>query len=263
MGGGPRAGGAALDKREPGVSADPKPLIASHAHNDYEHSRPLWDALDAGFCSVEADIHLVKGRLLVGHDAIGLSTDRTLEKLYLEPLRNRVRQFHGKVYSTPADFTLLIDIKTPADDTYKVLRRTLRHYRDILTRFDQGKVSPGAITVVLSGERPIAWVARESTRWCAIDGRLIDLDTNPPVSLVPWISASWVDTFRYRGVGPLPDAERDALFVILARCHAQGRRFRFWATGDDPRSWQLLRSAGVDILNADDLKGLQRFLLEK
>src|SRR5436190_12307328 len=33
----------------------PKPLPQLHAHNDYEHKRPLFDALDHGFCSVEAD----------------------------------------------------------------------------------------------------------------------------------------------------------------------------------------------------------------
>ena len=31
----------------------------AHAHNDYEHARPLHDALARGFGSVEADIWLV------------------------------------------------------------------------------------------------------------------------------------------------------------------------------------------------------------
>ena len=43
------------------------PLPRAHAHNDYYHRRPLLDALDQGFCSVEADIYLVEDRLLVGH----------------------------------------------------------------------------------------------------------------------------------------------------------------------------------------------------
>ena len=29
------------------------PVRRAHAHNDYEHKRPLLDALDQGFCSVE------------------------------------------------------------------------------------------------------------------------------------------------------------------------------------------------------------------
>jgi hypothetical protein len=43
------------------------PLANAHAHNDYEHKRPLFDALDNGFTSVEADVFLVDGKLLVGH----------------------------------------------------------------------------------------------------------------------------------------------------------------------------------------------------
>ena len=43
------------------------PLDHAHAHNDYEHARPLLDALDCGFGSVEADIYLVDGALLVAH----------------------------------------------------------------------------------------------------------------------------------------------------------------------------------------------------
>ena len=33
-------------------------LMNMHAHNDYTHHRPLFDALDHGFASVEADIRL-------------------------------------------------------------------------------------------------------------------------------------------------------------------------------------------------------------
>ena len=45
-----------------------QPLAQAHAHNDYEHERPLFDALEHGFTSVEADVWLVDGELLVAHD---------------------------------------------------------------------------------------------------------------------------------------------------------------------------------------------------
>ena len=43
------------------------PLAGAHAHNDYEHPRPLLDALSHGFQSVEADIFLIDDQLLVAH----------------------------------------------------------------------------------------------------------------------------------------------------------------------------------------------------
>lgn len=48
-----------------GATAEPPadPWTRAHAHNDYYHRRPLLDALDHGFLSVEADIRLVDSEL--------------------------------------------------------------------------------------------------------------------------------------------------------------------------------------------------------
>src|SRR5687767_11068633 len=103
------------------VAAEPagvKPLPQAHAHNDYEHSRPLFDALDHGFCSVEADIWLAPEGLLVGHDKRDLKPGRTLQSLYLEPLRERVQANGGRIYAGGPMFYLLIDVKTEVEGTY-------------------------------------------------------------------------------------------------------------------------------------------------
>src|SRR5262245_36395471 len=114
---------------------EPSPLLNAHAHNDYEHRHPLFDALAQGFCSVEADIYLVQGQLLVAHDRENVSTQRTLEALYLDPLRERVKKNGGKVFPNGPEFTLLIDIKSEAEPTYAALREVLRRYADLLTVF--------------------------------------------------------------------------------------------------------------------------------
>ena len=70
----------------------PLALPAAHAHNDYLHKRPLLDALAQGFCSVEADIFLVDGALLVAHERASLDKRKTLKALYLDPLLERRRR---------------------------------------------------------------------------------------------------------------------------------------------------------------------------
>jgi hypothetical protein len=122
--------------------AQPTPLIRAHAHNDYEHARPLLDALDHGFCSVEADIFLIEGRLLVAHDRGDVKPERTLQALYLDPLRECVRQNRGRVYTNGPEFSLLIDIKDKWQETYPVLRKVLEGYADILTRWRVGVSNP-------------------------------------------------------------------------------------------------------------------------
>jgi len=78
-------------------------LERAHAHNDYEHDRPLYDALSRGFKSVEADVWLVGGELLVAHDREDVRRGRTLESLYLAPLRQLIKQNGGAVYPGDPD----------------------------------------------------------------------------------------------------------------------------------------------------------------
>lgn len=239
------------------------PLASAHAHNDYHHPRPLLDALDQGFCSVEADVFLVDGKLLVGHERRELKPERTLEALYLDPLRERTKANGGRVQPGAERFWLLIDFKTSGVRTYDVLRGVLAKYADILSSVNEGRIVPGAVTIVISGDRPIAKIKDDKTRRCGVDGRLADLKSNPPADLVPWISDNWHIHFRWRGRGEIDAAEMKKLKEIVAQAHQQGRRIRFWANPDTPAGWAVLADAGVDFINTDNLAGLAGFLRER
>lgn len=243
------------------------PLGRAHAHNDYEHPHPLADALSHGFGSVEADIWLVGGKLLVAHDASGLDPSRTLESLYLEPLLRWVRAGRGRVYEGyDLSLQLLIDIKTAGDPTYRELARHLRRYRSVLSACAGGRVSRGAVTAVVSGDRGARVpMAAEKVRRAFYDARLADLGTGVPASFAPLVSDNWSTKFGWQGVGPMPEGERAELKRIVSLAHAEGRRVRFWATPDRPGPareavWRELLTAGVDHLNTDDLAGLAAFL---
>jgi hypothetical protein len=210
------------------ASVSPLPLVRAHAHNDYAHERPLLDALECGFCSVEADVFLVEGQLLVAHNRIQTSPQRTLPALYLEPLRQRARQNGGRIYPGGPVCLLFIDLKTEAESTYAVLHRLLENYADLVTRFDSNRVFTNAVTVVITGNRPRATMAAQSTRYAACDGLLPDLESGVAAAFVPVISEQWSQYFKWRGQGPLPDGEAVRLKDIVAQAHEQGRRVRFW-----------------------------------
>ena len=243
-----------------GNAAYPLPLERAHAHNDYEHPRPLLDALAQGFCSVEADIFLVEGRLLVAHETSQTKPERTLETLYLDPLQERVRQHGGRVYPGGPGFTLLIDLKTDGEVTYAALKPVLERYASILTEFTPTDIRTNAVTVILSGNRPLAVLAAESRRLAALDGRLTDLQSNLAVSLMPLVSDNGSAQFAWRGNGPLPSDQAERLRALVQTAHAQGRRIRFWGLPDQPAAWQALWDAGVDLINTDRLAELATFL---
>ncbi|MGN9836947.1 phosphatidylinositol-specific phospholipase C/glycerophosphodiester phosphodiesterase family protein [Nonomuraea sp. H19] len=261
------AAGAMLLTAVPATAASAEPLPRAHAHNDYEHERPLLDALDHGFTSIEADIYLVDGELRVGHDPEDLRPGRTLQSLYLDPLAQLVRQGHGHVFpGSRQQLQLLVDIKNTGVATYIELDKVLGAYRKMLTTYHKGLVKPGAVTVVISGDRPRALMAAQERRYAFYDGRMSDLGRGN-ASLIPLISDNWTNHFTWRGEGEMPAAERAKLRQIVATAHRDGQRVRFWATPDAAGPardaiWQELIAADVDHVNTDDLAGLQRFLRE-
>jgi Glycerophosphoryl diester phosphodiesterase family len=249
-------GGSGADK-----PARVVPLRQAHAHNDYEHKRPLLDALDNGFCSVEADVYLVGKQLLVGHNRTDLRPERTLEKLYLDPLRQRVRANRGRVYPDGPTLYLLVDVKTEAKPTYAALDKVLARYADILSVTRKGKFEARAVTVVISGNRAQEAIAAQEVRYAGIDGRPADLDSDKPAHLMPWISTSWGSQFRWQGKGTMPDKERAKLRDFVRKAHKHGRLVRFWATQESTAVWKELLAAKVDLINTDKLPELRRFLL--
>lgn len=240
------------------TAGPPAPLFNAHAHNDYLHERPLADALSHGFWSVEADVWLTNGVLLVAHDFNRTSPERTLQKLYLDPLRAFVKT--NAFARTSPPMTLLIDVKSEAEPTWRALHEALKPYADILTRFEGNVIRTNAVIAIISGERAEPAMRAARVRFAALDGRLPDLDSIPPVALVPLISDNWTKHFKWRGNGPLPESERTKLRELVARTHAQGRRLRLWAAPDNVAGWRELRAAGVDLLNTDHLPEMETFL---
>ena len=248
-----------------------KPLAQAHAHNDYEHERPLLDALDHGFTSVEADVYLVDGELLVAHDPEDLDPSRTLQSLYLDPLSDRVDQYGG-VYPRwrKHEFQLLVDIKNTGEATYAELHEVLSDdaYRPMFTKLKRDRVRSRAVTVVVSGDRPREVMEAQKKRFAFYDGRIAnpdDLGPGDDATIVPLVSDNWTVLFDWVGVGPMPEEERARLQEIVATSHAAGQRVRFWATPDLPSPerdaiWTELVAADVDHINTDDLAGLAEFL---
>ncbi len=230
-----------------------------HAHNDYEHARPLADALAHGFTSIEADIWMRDGELLIGHDEADLDPSRTLRSLYLDPLRAAVA---GRDASDP--LLLLIDIKTDGPATYAALDEVLSDYADVLTRVEDGQVIPGPVMAVVSGNRPGDEMLADPSRYAFYDGRLSDLENGPEPAFMPLVSDNWTRHFSWKGSGEMPGNEREKLAGLVERARAAGYHLRFWATPDVPGPardalWHALAEAGVDFINTDDLVGFAEF----
>ncbi len=240
----------------------PKALLQGHAHNDYRHERPFWDAYDHGFCSIEVDIFAVGDQLVVAHDVADLVTaEATFEDLYLKPLQTVVRQNGGRVYKHgPPTITLLVDIKQDGERVFRLLKQELSAYREILCCREGGVWRQRAVQVVVSGDRPKTLIQSDPDRLMAIDGRISDLPSDLSPTLLPLISDRWTSHFKWMGEGPMPRSEQKKLAKLVSSAHEAGRKIRFWATPENPTLWKQLLDAGVDMINTDQLSDLKEFL---
>ena len=250
-------------KGSSGSARSVQPLERAHAHNDYEHTRPLLDALDQGFTSVEADVWLVDGQLYIGHDEPDM--DRTLANTYLEPLRQQIARNRGAVYrGYKGRFRLYIDVKS-GPETWPVIERELSKFDDIVTRWEGNKRIKAPVEAVISGARDLPAMEAAKVRYSAYDGRLPDLYSGIPSEVMTVVSDNFTNNFTWRGEGPMPAAEKRKLHTIVKLAHKQGYEVRFWATPDAPGPardaiWRELIAADVDQINTDDLSGLANFL---
>ncbi len=237
------------------------PLPNAHAHNDYEHERPLLDALSHGFTSVEADIFLIKDELYVSHNKpLFLKNSSTLKELYLQPLDSIFKVNGGKILpGYNGSFYLMIDFKNDGEQTYAKLVEQLQPYKHLL----KSKTQDGPVTIFISGDRPLSSILNDPNNLVSLDGRPNDVGQGIPVSKMLVVSTSFKSLGFWNGNGEIPFDIQLKIRQLSDAAHEEGKKLRLWATPDNPEAWQILLNNGVDLLNTDNLPELKAFLLSK
>ncbi len=237
------------------------PLAHAHAHNDYRQKKPLLEALENGFTSIEIDVYSHKKRLVVSHLKWNLNRKPSLEELYLIPLQKRIAENGGTVYfgdSTPV--ILMIDLKQDKGELYQLLKDQLPLYLDLFERNRAGKKQWGPLKIILSGRPPLDRLLVDSPDFLAVDGYLDALRPELGKALRPRASASFKKHAKWHKKRGLSPADRQKLADLVKAAQNLGIKTRFWATPNDPRLWKILLDMGVDWINVDDLGGFKRFM---
>ncbi len=247
------------------AATTPPPERRGHSHNDYTRREPLTQALSLGFGSIEADVFLVDGVLMVAHDRDEIRPHRTLTAMYFDPLAARAAERGGHIYATgEPPLLLFIDIKADGPAAYRAIHTELERRRDTFTRFEDGVVTPAAVTVIISGDIPRDLIAAQPLRWAFVDGRIPDLQCDrsaaPPPTLIPVVSIPYLRHFTWLGHGEMSAEETARLQNLAQTAHDRGYLLRFWSVPNVESVWQSQIDAGVDLLNADDLPRAAAFL---
>jgi hypothetical protein len=221
-----------------------------HSHNDYYQNKPLFNAIDNGMVSIEADVFLQNGELLTGHTIQELKSSRSLVSLYLQPLSEMIV---GSGNFNP--IVLMIDIKKDGEAVYRVLKEILKPYQHILTHYTNDSIEKRQVTIILSGARPIELIKNENDRYVFLDGRISDLENKELSHVFPLISDDWKSHFSWNGKGKMPEYEIIKLKNIVNECHNQNKMIRFWGTTNknpyNENVWKALMEVNVDLIGSD------------
>lgn len=235
----------------------PSPVVRGHSHNDYAQSKPLWGALEAGMCSIEADVFLIDGELRVGHERADAAKGGTLGDIYLKPLADLMK-VDGKLAKDWPEVTLLVDIKEEGERVYPLLVRQVSAHPETFSTDSAIR----AVRVVVSGDRPVDLILKDPTGWLALDGRRDDLGKGISVRRMPLVSEAW-SWVGYNKNVELPPENFNKAKGFADSVRSEGRKSRFWGVPDRADFWGLMDKVGVDWLNTDHPDALRAWTLKK
>ena len=241
------------------------PVLPAYAHNDYENPHPLEDALTLGYRGVEADILLRGGELRVGHAASETRARRTLDAMYLRPLREIVQRC-AQVLAGSTPFLLNIELKERSRATYDSLITLLKRYPDLFGSVAGEAVVPPVRVILVGWYPPLAdslpplfehrlWRQQRITKLSAAEGA-------QSAAAMRLVSLDYGKTVAWSGHGPPPlRAERWLTRVRAAKEEGGDRLARAYNVPVDPAVYRLLLEGGVDLIGTKRLSDSREVLL--
>ena len=223
----------------------------THSHNDYEQKQPFFAAYNLGFDSIEADLYLKDGELCVAHDKKDVSTERTLRKLYIEPLLAKIKENGGYPYPNKIPLHLLLDLKTQGHEIMQVLDAQLKPYKKELRH----------VKISISGDMPQPEEFQNYDKMFSFDGRRNLTYSKKAFKRIYMVSASFTEFGKYwTGKQALPQEVADKISVFVKEMHAKNKKVRLWGTPNTKFGFETLKALKVDVIGTDDLPLLRNFI---
>ena len=217
-----------------------------HAHNDYEHDRPLHDALQYGFRSIEVDVHAWNDQLIIAHDSADFSKLPNIMDLYINPLDSLLE--HNLIAKQSLPIILMVDLKTKKEEALRILNILTQSRREIFYSVDKNS---GPIQILISGDPPLDVLEQLNNPYLFIDGRFNREYPNQLQKQVTRISGKYFSLFGHVN----GDERKNLIKDNLSEAHSHNQEVRFWGTRDHPDTWNELHILNVDWIGTDDLEG--------
>ncbi len=226
----------------------------AHAHNDYNHALPFWNAYRAGFGSIEADVFLIDTTLYVAHNLTDTARGRTLQSLYLEPLQHVVQRNDGYAYGDRSKtLLLLVDIKTAAVPTLARIVAVLNQYKNLTETRN--------LKVVITGNQPEIATFTGYPPFIWFDGNPNKEYTSGSLSRIALFSDNFRRYSKWDGEGSPDPEENTIIHTLVRKAHSLNKPIRFWNAPDKAAAWKQFVEYKADYINTDKIPEISAFFL--
>ncbi len=222
----------------------------AHSHNDYEQQQPLEKAYSLGFGSIEADVYVQNGELMVAHNRSEIKPERTFRSMYLLPVLIHLRKHQGYPYPGKHKVQLLVDLKDA--EAIDLLQALLKDHKRELAE----------VSFVLSGNTPKPEDFHKYDKILSFDGRRTTTYTDETRARVPLISADFREfsSTNWDGKQALSSEVEQKIKAFVTEVHRNKQKARIWGTPNTALAYQTLQRLGLDYIGSDDLDKLAEIL---
>ncbi len=221
--------------------------IAFHSHNDYNRTAPFWEAYSQHCTSIEADVFLHDGEILVAHNREDVSADRSLRTMYIEPIVKTFRENGGRMWEGSSDrLQLMVDLKT--GESLPGVLALAEEFPDVFT-------TSNGVKIVFTGDIPDPEDFGKYPEWVWFDGDFTGgkiTYTPEQLKRIALISTDFRKfAKKWNGKGRMIDPELFAVQGAIEAAHAVGKPIRFWDAPEGTTVYFTFQKMGVDIINTD------------
>ena len=222
-----------------------QPVIL-HSHNDYNRLAPFWEAYSQHCRSIEADVFLHKGQLLVGHEVKDLKKDNSFAVLYVEPIVRTFRSNGGCMWPDSKDrLQLMVELKSPTEPALSEVIKLLKQYPDVFC-------AKKGVRVTITGNVPAPEDFGRYPSWIWFDGNLQTEYTPAQLKRVALISEDFREYARkWNGKGNFVQADYKPLRAAIDQAHALGKPVRFWNAPEGTTAYFTYIRLGLEYVNTD------------
>lgn len=224
-----------------------RPMLI-HSHNDYRRRVPFYQAYSQGVYSIEVDLFLHNGRLLIAHDPEDVEAGLTFEALYVNPIVEIFGRNGGHAWAgSDEHLQLLVELVTETAPTLDEVVKLLGRYPEV---FDPS-VNPDAVRVTITGRVPEPSDFARYPEWVNFDGEYGVEYTPEQLKRIALVSAHFRNYSTWNGKGSIVPSEQEALMKVVDYAHSIGKPVRFWDAPEGVTVYYTFYDLGIDYINTD------------